>query len=74
MTSTPTAIDGHDAMVIETRGDLGYLTLASKSTEIAVPRIGSSLAILFLTTTVSDGATQQQIDDVEQLHDTIKIL
>ncbi|MHD0294394.1 hypothetical protein [Rhodococcus qingshengii] len=75
VTSTPTTIDGHDAMVIETRGDLGYLTLASKSTVIAVPRIdGPGLAILFLTTTVSDGATQQQIDDVEQLHNTIKIL
>lgn len=75
VTSTPTTIDGHDAMVIETRGDLGYLTLASKSTVIAVPRIdGPGLAILFLTTTVSDGATQQQIDDAEQLHDTIKIL
>lgn len=75
MTSTPTTVDGYNALVIETHGDLGYLTLASKSTVIAFPRVdGPGLAILFLTTTVSDGATQQQLDDVEQLHETIKLL
>lgn len=75
VTSRSTTVDGHDAMVVETRGDLGDVTIASKSTAIAVARVdGPGLALLILSTTVSDGATQQQIDDVKRRDNTIKLL
>lgn len=63
-------------MIIESRQELFEgVWSRSKSTGVVVPRTdGKGLAIVVLTTSTSDEADQQLIDDVEQLHSTIKIL
>lgn len=72
----PTTVGGYEAMIIESRQELFEgVWSRSKSTGVVVPRTdGKGLAIVVLTTSTSDKSDQQLIDDVEQLHSTIKIL
>ncbi|MCS4255824.1 hypothetical protein M2405_004127 [Rhodococcus erythropolis] len=72
----PTTVGGYEAMIIESRQEqFEGVWSRLKSTGVVVPRTdGRGLAIIVLTTSTSDEADQKLIDDVEQLHSTIKIL
>ncbi|MFF1553153.1 hypothetical protein ACFVX3_19175 [Rhodococcus erythropolis] len=72
----PTTVGGYEAMIIESRREqFEGVWSRSKSTGVVIPRTdGKGLAIVVLTTSTPDEADQQLIDDVEQLHSTIKIL